>query len=136
MTVGLSYETALAGQPLDVEGTFTLTSVSTTTTSASITGNLSGTVTFGEHAVQVDDTVTLTVSPVCTDTEASVTVTVGEFTFTLDGVVITVGEFSFTVAVDRDSRLGGAICAAADLLADGAGNQAVRVILKKALAAA
>ncbi|HLM65235.1 MAG TPA: hypothetical protein VK306_13115 [Acidimicrobiales bacterium] len=133
-TVPFSYETTVLGEPLTVDATFTLTSVNTTTTSATVTGILSGTATWGDLTATVDDTVTATFTPVCGETVATLTVDVGSFDVVFAGIAYTVDPGSFTVTVSRDSRLGGAICAAADLLADGAGDHAVQLLLKKSLA--
>jgi hypothetical protein len=108
--------------------------VSTTATSATITGALSGTATLGDLTATVNDTVTATFTPVCGTTVATLTVDVGAFDVVFAGITSTVDPGTVTVTVSRDSRTGGAICAAADLLADGAGDRAVQLLLKKSLA--
>jgi len=136
LTVPFSYNTTLAGEPLSIEGAFTLTSLTTTSTNVTITGVLAGSATYGDLTLAVNDTVSAIFTPVCGAASASLTVDIGSFDVMLNGFTTTVDPGSFTVTVARDSRVGGLICAVADALADGANTTAIRQLVKLGMNAA
>jgi len=140
LTVPFSYSTTISGELATVEGTFTLTSLTTTTEDVVVTGVLAGTATWNGYTANINDTVTATFIPTCGATQSSVTVDIGEFTFTFAilGVptTVTVDPGAFTVTVDRHSRIGGLICAVDSALADGGSTTAIRRLVSYSLQAA
>ena len=136
LTVPFDYDTTVAGVPLTVNGTFTLTDVNTTTTNVTVVGTLTGTATFDGVTVSVNDTVRAVFTPVCGETQSSLTVDIGAFDVTINGFTQTVDPGSFTVTVATSSRYGGLICALVDALADGGNVQSINRLVQFGIAAA